>query len=43
LNEAGVPFVIVGELAIVAHGYGRQTQYLAGVAELRRLHGGRDA
>ena len=28
LNEAGVPFVIVGGLAVVAHGYGRQTQDL---------------
>lgn len=42
LNEAGVPFVIVGGLAVVAHGAGRP-QDLADVAELRRLHGGRDA
>jgi hypothetical protein len=35
-----VPFVIVGGLAVVAHGYGRQTQDLADVAELRRLRGG---
>lgn len=26
LNESGVPFVVVGGLAVVAHGYGRQTQ-----------------
>lgn len=26
LNDASVPFVIVGGLAVVAHGYGRQTQ-----------------
>jgi len=28
LNEADVPFVVVGGLAVVAHGYGRQTQDL---------------
>lgn len=28
LNEAGVPFIVVGGLAVVAHGYGRQTQDL---------------
>ena len=26
LNDASVPFVVVGGLAVVAHGYGRQTQ-----------------
>ncbi len=26
LNDAGVPFLVVGGLAVVAHGYGRQTQ-----------------
>ena len=26
LNESGVPFIVVGGLAVVAHGYGRQTQ-----------------
>lgn len=26
LNDAGVPYVVVGGLAVVAHGYGRQTQ-----------------
>lgn len=25
LNDAGVPFIVVGGLAVVAHGYGRQT------------------
>lgn len=25
LNNAGVPFIVVGGLAVVAHGYGRQT------------------
>lgn len=28
LNEASVPFVVVDGLAVVAHGYGRQTRYL---------------
>ena len=28
LNGAGVPFLVVGGLAVVAHGYGRQTQDL---------------
>ena len=28
LNDAGVPFLVVGGLAVVAHGYGRQTQDL---------------
>ena len=36
LNGAGVPFLVVGGLAVVAHGYGRQTQ---DIAELRHLHG----
>jgi hypothetical protein len=26
LNGAGVPFIVVGGLAVAAHGYGRQTQ-----------------
>src|SRR5512139_4094919 len=26
LNEAGVPFIVVGGLAVNAHGYGRATQ-----------------
>lgn len=28
LNDANVPFIVVGGLAVVAHGYGRQTQDL---------------
>jgi len=28
LDDAGVPFLVVGGLAVVAHGYGRQTQDL---------------
>jgi len=28
LNDAGVPFIVVGGLAVAAHGYGRQTQDL---------------
>ena len=28
LHDAGVPFIVVGGLAVVAHGYGRQTQVL---------------
>jgi len=28
LNDAKVPFIVVGGLAVVAHGYGRQTQDL---------------
>lgn len=28
LGDAGVPFIVVGGLAVVAHGYGRQTQDL---------------
>ena len=39
LNSAGVPFLVVGGVAVVAHGYGRQTQDLADIAELRQLHG----
>lgn len=39
LNSTGVPFLVVGGLAVVAHGYGRQTQDLADIAELRQLHG----
>jgi len=27
-NEANIPFIVVGGLAVVAHGYGRQTQDL---------------
>jgi hypothetical protein len=34
LNEAGVPFIVVGGLAVVAHGYGRQTQDLDVVVRL---------
>lgn len=34
LNEARVPFVAVGGLAVVAHGYGRQTQDLDLVVRL---------
>ncbi len=34
LNEAGVPFIVVGGLAVVAHGYGRQTQDLDVVIRL---------
>ena len=40
LNKANVPFIVVGGLAVVAHGYGRSTQDLADIAELRLLHGG---
>ncbi len=39
LNDARVPFIVVGGLAVVAHGYGRSTQDLADIAELRLLHG----
>lgn len=28
LHDAGVPFIVVGGLAVVAHGYGRQTRDL---------------
>ena len=48
LNDARVPFVVVGGLAVVAHGYGRQTQDVdlvirlrADVAELTSIHGSR--
>jgi len=34
LNEAGVPFVVVGGLAVVVHGYGRLTQDLDLVVRL---------
>jgi hypothetical protein len=39
LNGAGVPFLVVGGLVVVAYGYERQTQDLADIAELRQLHG----
>lgn len=35
LNEAGVPFVVVGGPAVVAHGYGRHTQHVDLVIQLR--------
>ena len=35
LNDASVPFVVVGGLAVVAHGYGRQTQDVDLVIRLR--------
>ena len=35
LNEREVPFIIVGGLAVVAHGYGRQTQDLDLVIRLQ--------
>jgi hypothetical protein len=35
LNDASVPFVVVGGLAVVAHGYGRQTQDIDIVIRLR--------
>jgi predicted nucleotidyltransferase len=35
LNDAGVPFIVVGGLAVVAHGYGRQTQDIDIVIRLR--------
>ena len=35
LNDARVPFVVVGGLAVVAHGYGRQTQDVDLVIRLR--------
>ncbi len=28
LNDAAVPFLVVGGLAVIAHGYGRATQYI---------------
>lgn len=35
LNDAEVPFIVVGGLAVVAHGYGRQTQDVDLVVRLR--------
>jgi len=35
LNEAKVPFIVVGGLAVVAHGYGRSTQDLDLVIRLQ--------
>ena len=35
LDAAGVPFIVVGGLAVVAHGYGRQTQDLDIVIRLQ--------
>lgn len=35
LNNEWVPFVVVGGLAVVAHGYGRATQYLDLVIRLQ--------
>ncbi len=35
LDQAGVPFIVVGGLAVVAHGYGRQTQDLDIVIRLQ--------
>lgn len=35
LNDARVPFIVVGGLAVVAHGYGRQTQDLDLVIQLQ--------
>ncbi len=35
LNEARVPYLVVGGLAVVAHGYGRQTQDVDLVIQLR--------
>ncbi|QDV92495.1 hypothetical protein RAS2_36140 [Phycisphaerae bacterium RAS2] len=35
LNDAEVPFIVVGGLAVVAHGYGRHTQDLDLVIRLR--------
>jgi predicted nucleotidyltransferase len=35
LNSAGVPFVLVGGIAVVAHGYGRNTQDVDIVIRLR--------
>ncbi len=34
-DEADVPFIVVGGLAVVAHGYGRQTQHLEIVIPLQ--------
>lgn len=38
LNEAGVPFVVVGGLAVNAHGYGRVTQDIDLVVRLTPPH-----
>lgn len=35
LNDSGVPFLVVGGLAVVAHGYGRHTQDLDLVIRLQ--------
>jgi hypothetical protein len=35
LDAAGVPFIVVGGLAVVAHGYGRQTQHIDIVIRLQ--------
>jgi len=35
LDEVGVPFIVVGGLAVVAHGYGRQMQVLDMVIRLQ--------
>lgn len=35
LNDAGVPFIVVGGLAVVAHGYGRYTEDLDLVIRLQ--------
>ena len=35
LDQAGAPFIVVGGLAVVAHGYGRQTQDLDIVIRLQ--------
>ncbi len=35
LNDANVPFIVVGGLAVVAHGYGRSTQDLDLVIQLQ--------
>jgi hypothetical protein len=40
LNDAQVPCIVVGGVAVVAHGYGHQQQDLADVAELARIHHG---
>ncbi len=34
LNEGGVPFILVGGMAVIAHGYGRSTQDLDLVVRL---------
>ncbi len=35
LNDAKVPFIVVGGLAVIAHGYGRSTQDLVLVVQLQ--------